>query len=339
MTTAVLVTGLLLAALASDGESASPGAAGVQVPRAVQVPQVTSVELVPGVVPDTFTLRVRTDGQGDHAAFWVADRTFVLDLRDAYTPFRGEAVGELSIPRVHRIRASQFMEETLAIARFEIDVEGPLGATVRQQGGDVEVYFAPGTPEFQGTGRTAPPVVAQRPTVPTVPPPTAAAIPPVAAAIDTAVAERPPEVYQRVGRPNPFDPLLRIEVVDRTVTETRPLPDAQTLVLTGIVYIESNPSQSTALFRDAQGFTYRLTRGDRVQYGFLTEITRTEVLFTLDRFGRKMEVRLTIKQPYGGEQRASISSYAYGAGCVGCPGTCRPTPGPAAGGTYCRARL
>ncbi len=97
------------------------------------------------------------------------------------------------------------------------------------------------------------------------------------------------------GRENPFDPILKpAEGVDLTNTQERPLPDAEELILTGIVFDKENPDETAALLRTSQGATFRLRKDDRVQYGFVSQITVQEIVFSLDIYGRRKEVRLTL---------------------------------------------
>jgi len=222
-------------------------------------------------------------------AYWVDGRTFVLDLRETYTPYRGENVGALQTPDVAAVRASQFLDRDGWIARIEIDVTDSKQAAAAWTGSSLDVRFAPGSPEFRGTGRTRPPAARTQAAARATEPAQATAPEQEAEAAGQAGTR-----YQRGLRENPFDPLLKPSEADMTNVLERPLPNAEALTLTGVVYLESDPDQSTALFRDAQGLTYRLQVGDRVQFGYLTRITRTEVVFTLDKYGRRIEVRLPV---------------------------------------------
>jgi hypothetical protein len=260
--------------------------------------QVTSAALLPGPTPQTFTLRLSCESVCEYATFWVgAGRTFVVDVRNAYTPFRGQAVGELNVSGVHAVRASQFLEAPEPIARFELETAGGLATVARWVGHDLEIAFGPGDYTFRGTGRTQPPGsgAAAVPAPGAVPPAAQTPPPAVAAAADTT---RAASGYRAGGRDNPFDPLLKPpeNPVDRTRLELRDLPDSEGLTLTGIVFLEDRPSESVALLRDAAGFTYRFHKGDRVKFGVVTQITKSEIYFALDKYGRQYEFKLSLKR-------------------------------------------
>ena len=266
-------------------------AASASVQEPAGTAEISSIELLPGVTAETFTLRVRCSRAVEFTTFWVKGRIFVLDIRDAYTPFRGDAVREWEAFAVGAVRASQFMESPVPIARVEVDVTAALGSTTRLTGTDIEVAFGPPGPSIPAAGRWLPP------------PGTTGA--PQPAAVDTGAAEpvvTPPAAQQTTplpgGRVNPFDPILKPQgEVDRTNTLTRPLPNAEQLTLTGIIYDENKPDESVALLRDNQGANFRLKKGDRVLYGFVSRITAKEVMFSLDIYGRRKEVRLTLENP------------------------------------------
>jgi hypothetical protein len=288
------IVGLMLASAVGQGRAVSarpqgPGPAPVQI---------TSAALLPGPNPQTFTLRLSCESVCEYATFWVgAGRIFVVDLHNAYTPFRGQAVGELNVSGVHAVRASQFLEAPEAIARFELETAGGLEAFGRWVGHELEIAFGPGDYQFRGTGRTEPPGRPTAPVTPEAAPPPAGQAPPqtVQAAADTT---RPAAGYRAGGRDNPFDPLLKPpeNPIDRTRLELRELPDAEALSLTGIVFLEDRPTESVALLRDAAGFTYRLRQGDRVKFGLVTRVTKTEIHFALDKYGRQYEFKLSLQR-------------------------------------------
>ena len=283
--TALLAGAVLV--LGAGRASAQGDVAARQLPAGTAA--ITAVELYPGPASGTFSLRIRVDEPREHVAYWVDGRTFVLDLRETYTPYRGENVGALQTPDVAAVRASQFLDRDGWIARIEIDVTDSKQAAAAWTGSSLDVRFAPGSPEFRGTGRTRPPAARTQAAARATEPAQATAPEQEAEAAGQAGTR-----YQRGLRENPFDPLLKPSEADMTNVLERPLPNAEALTLTGVVYLESDPDQSTALFRDAQGLTYRLQVGDRVQFGYLTRITRTEVVFTLDKYGRRIEVRLPV---------------------------------------------
>ncbi|MFO7769485.1 MAG: hypothetical protein R6W82_11105 [bacterium] len=282
-----LLAGAVLV-LGAGRVSAQEDAASRRIPQGTA--EVTAVELYPGSDPGTFALRIRVDEPREYVSYWVSGSTFVVDLRDTYTPYRGQNVGALETPDVQAVRASQFLDRDGHIARIEIDVAGSKSAEAAWSGSSLDVRFAPGSPEFRGTGRTRPP--AAEVGVPRERPAEQAA---AASGEQREQVDQPPGArYQRGLRENPFDPLLKPSEADMTNVLERPLPNAEALTLTGVVYREDDPGQSTALFRDAQGLTYRLKVGDRVRFGYLTRITATEVVFTLDKYGRRIEVRLPV---------------------------------------------
>jgi hypothetical protein len=84
--------------------------------------------------------------------------------------------------------------------------------------------------------------------------------------------------------------------VNPTLLETRLLPDVETMTLTGIVFLEDRPAESVALLRDAGGYTYRLRLRDPVRFGLVTRITRTEIFFALDKYGRQYEFKLSLQR-------------------------------------------
>ena len=270
-----------------------------QEPAATAV-QVTSAALVPGLTAETFTLRLTCQAPRDYATFWAHEgHTFVLDVRDAYTPFRGSAVGELNVPGVSAVRASQFLEGAEPIARFELDTDGGLAAYARWVGSDLEVHFGPGDYNFRGTGRTRPPGSGTAAPVRPTEPETGTPVPPPSvtqpATGDTARATGPG--YRTGGRDNPFDPLLKPPTgVNPTLLETRQLPDVESMTLTGIVFLEDRPAESVALLRDASGYTYRLRLREPVRFGLVTRITRTEIFFALDKYGRQYEFKLSLQR-------------------------------------------
>ncbi len=288
----VVTGGLLLIGLAGP----FPAAAGQQQgPESGPVP-ITSAALIPGPTPQTFTLRLSCESVCEYATFWVgAGHTFVVDVRNAYTPFRGQAVGELNVSGVQAVRASQFLEAPEPIARFELETAGGLASVARWVGKDLEIAFGPGDPTFRGTGRTrSPGSGAVAVPAPGATPPTTGTPPPAATADTTRAAPG----YRAVGRDNPFDPLLKPpeNPIDRTRLELRDLPDSEALILTGIVFLEDRPAESVALLRDAAGFTYRLRKGDRVKFGVVTLITKSEIHFALDKYGRQYEFKLSLQR-------------------------------------------
>jgi hypothetical protein len=282
--TGEVIATLCVSAILAGAPDASCRAQG---PAQTDMVQVSSVELVrqPG---SSFQLVVHLDRARDHVVFWVADgRTAVVDIREAYTPYRGRAVGAIAAPAVTEVRASQFLDEELPIARFELDLSGSFTGTSRWVGSDLYVYFQPGAPGFRGTGnmteaaRTTAEAAAGSEVTPT--------------GTETAAAA-PTSVATPGGRVNPFDPLLKPpEGIDQTIVLERELPDAETLTLTGIVYREDAPATSVATLRDGNGLNYRLKQGDRVKYGFVRRITRYEIVFELDKYGRRYEHSITLR--------------------------------------------
>jgi len=252
-----------------------------------QIAQISSIDLIQGAGPG-FRVVVRAEQARDHVVFWVRDgRTAVVDMRYAYTPFRGRAVGEIPAPSVIAVRASQFLDREVPIARFELDLTSSFSASSRWIGSDLEVTFLPGQPGFRGTGSTREPTGVPGAEMPGAVPVTE---PPVGG---------PPGAVVGPGesRANPFDPLLKPpEGVDQTNVLERLLPDAETLTLTGLVYRE-DPAERVVMLRDANGLNYRLKQGDRVKYGFVKEITPDEVVFELDKYGRRYEHRITRRGP------------------------------------------
>lgn len=245
---------------------------------------VSTIELLKGLTPGTFALRIRCDKIREYHYFWVENRTFVLDIRQAYMPYRGHALGELQAPEVAAIKASQFMEGPIPIARIEVEVRGPMGADAWWTSTGLEVFFGPVRPGYTGTARTGMPgagaVEAVRPTDVTE-----EMKPPTSVTPDQRPAVRAGE------RINPFDPLLKAqEGVDLTNTITRPLPDAELLTVTAISYLENRPDDSVAILRDGQGRNYLLKKGDRVRFGYVSSIGPKEVVFSLDKYGRRITV-------------------------------------------------
>ncbi len=255
----------------------------------VQPAEISSVELHPGRSSRMFTLRVRCSRVAEFTAFWVGGRTFVLDIHNTFTPFRGDAAREWAPLNVGAVRASQFMENPIPIARIEIDVLFDVGSVVRRSGGALEVSFGPSGPAFPAAGGRMPPPETLTETV----------APPDTGTGTVEPPDQPPVVSPTVpltgGRENPFDPILKpVEGVDLTNTQERPLPDAEELVLTGIIFDVENPAETTALLRTGQGATFRLRKDDRVLYGFVSQITAQEIVFSLDIYGRRKEVRLAL---------------------------------------------
>ncbi len=254
-----------------------------------EVVDVTSIELIDSPSPESFMLVIRCARQREVNWFWVKNTTLVIDVRLAYMPFRGEALGELLLREVSSVRASQFMEGRVPVARIEVDVRTPKGIDMRWTTEGVEVIFGPPGPPVPAptlAGRLTPAVIpeVQRPTPATG---------------DTTAVEPVGEVpgrqleYRHGNRINPFDPLIKPpEAVDQTNTLTRPLPDAELLLLTGISWLENRPDDCVALQRDGNGMNYRLKKGDRVKFGYVSEIGPKEVSFVLDIYGRHKVVTL-----------------------------------------------
>lgn len=296
---AALVLWLMSAATASAGGIPLSFEHGSTVRgQPAEVAQVSSIDLVPGFGPRQFRLVIRSVAEQPYSVFWVNQgRTFVLDVRNTYTPFRGRAVGELQVTAVSSVRASQFLEAPMAIARVELDLKDSFASAARWIGSDLEITFYPGTPEFMGTGRTAPgtATTGDEPGTPGTP---TGRVDPATGRVDPAIGgivPPPPTTSRTGGRDNPFDPLLKPpENVDMTDVLSRELPDVETLSLTGLVHRPDNPGDSIALLRDTTGMTYRLKRGSRVRFGYVTEITETEIVCLLDRYGRRYEHRLSL---------------------------------------------
>jgi hypothetical protein len=282
----VLVMGLMTSTAQAQIEPDLPGEEQEST-QLESLAQVSSINFVAGISPEHFKVVIHSEAERQFATFWVRNgRTLVTDIRDTYTPFRGRAVGEMQIPSVAEVRASQFLEKDAPIARIELDLTRDYAATAVWIGTDLEISFQPGTPGFVGTGSTREPSgrPAGEPGVEAGPPGT---VPPGA-----QVGVLPG------GRTNPFDPLLKApENVDLTNVLARDLPDVETMTLTGTVIRTDDPAASIALLRDANGLTYRLKKGDRVKYGFVSEIRQNEIVFQLDRFGRVYEFKLTLDGP------------------------------------------
>jgi len=270
------------------GSSAITGVAAQQQGQHIEI---SSVELHPGRSSRMFTLRVRCSSTAEYTSFWVGRRTFVLDIRDAYTPFRGAAAREWAPMNVSAVRASQFMESPVLIARIEIDVLSDVGSVVRRSGNALEASFGPPGPGFPAAGGWLPSPGTGTETV-APPPDTGTVTLPIPSDQPPAVR---PAVPMTGGRENPFDPILKPAVdVDLTNTQERPLPNSEELNLTGIIFNEENPEETIALLRSGQGSTFRLKKDDRVLYGFVSQITVKEIVFSLDIYGRRKEVRLAL---------------------------------------------
>jgi hypothetical protein len=259
--------------------------------------QVSSIDLVSGYGARQFRLVLRSVAEQQFSAFWVNQgRTFVVDVRNTYTPFRGTAVGEMQVTAVSAVRASQFLDAPIAIARVELDVVGSYGSSTRWVGGDLEITFYPGSPGISGTG-TTPPRTTTTDIEPATPGTTGTPDTPPARVDPVTGDIVPPPVNTSPtgGRDNPFDPLLKPPVnVDMTDVQSRALPDVEALSLTGLVHRPDDPGESIALLRDVNGMTYRLKPGSRVKFGYVTQITETEVVCLLDRYGRRYEHKLSL---------------------------------------------
>jgi len=259
------------------------------------VVDITSIELIRGFSENQFTLLVRCDTRRESNWFWVRNTTFVLDIRRAYMPFRGQALGQLLLSQVSAVRASQFMAGVIPVARVEIDVTSEKGVEVRWTSEGIEVMFGPPGPAIPAPtriGTTEPGPVQATPATPPPDQPVAA----IPESLATAEAAGQALQYQAGTRVNPFDPLLKPpdETVDLTNTLTRPLPDAEQLTLNGVTWRENRPDDSIALLRDGDGRNYRLKKGDRVKYGFVSHIGEGEIIFVLDIYGRHKVVTLKI---------------------------------------------
>ena len=136
---------------AAGQEDSAPGG------RQAEVVDITSIELIRGYSEDQFTLLVRCDSWRETNWFWVHHRTFVLDIRQAYMPFRGQALGQLLLSQVTGVRASQFMEGLNPIARVEIDLIREKGIEVRWTSEGIEVMFTILTPALPSTAPTGRP--------------------------------------------------------------------------------------------------------------------------------------------------------------------------------------
>ncbi|MFC1628802.1 hypothetical protein ACFL3H_06780 [Gemmatimonadota bacterium] len=258
-----------------------------------EIIDVTSIELIESRSPESFILLIRCTRQREVNWFWAVNTTLVLDVRLTYMPFRGEALGDLLLREVSSVRASQFMEGRIPIARIEVDVRTPKGIDVRWTDEGIEVTFGPPGPPIPAptlAGRLTPAAVPERQT----PPP--AAVDTIAAEPESTLVEEAPGrqyEYRHGARINPFDPLLKPPgEVDQTNTLTRPLPDAEQLQLTGISWLENRPDDCVALLRDVNGMNFRLKRGDRVKFGYVSEIGPKEISFVLDIYGRHKVVTL-----------------------------------------------
>jgi len=280
------------------GSLCNTASAVVQQPA--DVAEISSIELLPGMTSETFTLRVRCSQAREFSAFWVGKGTFVLDVRGAYTPFRGNAVRQWEASPVEAVRASQFMESPFPIARVEVDVLASMGAVARWMDSDLDIMFMPPGPSVTVAGQQQLPAGTTGARQQAAADIVGAAQPAQPAQPDTTPTAQPTQrpTWRPGGRVNPFDPIIKPPVgIDRTNTITRPLPNAEQLTLTGIIYDEIRPNECIALLRDAQGASYRFKKGDRVLYGFVSEVTPKEIVFRLDIYGRRKEVRLTLDYP------------------------------------------
>ena len=258
-----------------------------------EIVDVTSIELIESYSPESFILVIRCARQREVNWFWAKNTTLVIDVRLAYMPFRGEALGELLLREVSGVRASQFMEGIVPIARIEVDVRTPKGIDVRWTTEGVEVTFGPPGPPIPAptlAGRLTPTAISE------VQPPPPATVDTTAVEPQATPVEEAPDrqlEYRHGTRINPFDPLIKPPVeVDQTNTLTRPLPDAEQLQLTGISWLENRPDDCVALLRDGNGMNYRLKKGDRVKFGYVSEIGPKEISFVLDIYGRRKVVTL-----------------------------------------------
>jgi len=279
----ILLAGVWVVSPAGAQVEADQPAVEQEDPQLEELAQISSINFVAGISPDHFKLVIHSEAERPFAAFWVSNnQTLVTDIRDTYTPFRGRAVGEMQIPAVVEVRAEQFLEREAPIARIELDLTRQYAVTAVWIGSDLEISFQPGRAGFVGTGYV------EEPSGLPGAPPGAEALPPGAQ----------PPVALPGERLNPFDPLLKAPAnVDLTNVLTRDLPDVETMTLSGIVFRNDNPAESIALLRDPNGLTYRLKRGDRVKYGFVTEIRQNEIVFQLDRFGRVYQFILSLDGP------------------------------------------
>lgn len=291
LTRSLLITGVVSLCLSEAPlVRAQEGATGVQ---QADVADVTSIELIGGLSEEQFTLLVRCEKQREANWFWVKGTTFVLDIQLAYNPFRGQALGELLLPPVSGVRASQFMAGRIPVARVEVDVVSEKDVDVRWTDEGIEATFGPPGPAIPA------PALAGRVTSAAVPTGEVQAavsdttsVQPETPATETA-AELQLE-YRHGIRVNPFNPLLKPpdENVDFTNTLTRPLPDAEQMQLTGVSWLENRPDDSVALLRDGAGRNYQLKKGDRVKFGYVSQIGPREIVFILDIYGRHKVVTL-----------------------------------------------
>ncbi len=266
---------------------------GVDGSRQEEIVDVTSIELIDSLEPESFILIVRCDKQRESNWFWANTTTLVLDIQLAYMPFRGEALGELLLPEVSSVRASQFMGGAVPVARIEVDVRTPKGVDARWTAEGVEVTFGPPGPAIPAptlVGRVTPI------TIPVEQATTPATEDTTAVEPETPPVEATPgrqHEYRQGSRINPFDPLIKPPAeVDRTNTLTRPLPNAEQLQLTGLSWLENRPDDCVALLRDVDGRNYRLKKGDRVKFGYVSEIGQNTISFVLDIYGRHKIVTL-----------------------------------------------
>jgi hypothetical protein len=101
--------------------------------------------------------------------------------------------------------------------------------------------------------------------------------------------EREIVVYQAVGRPDPFMPLIEEAT---TSAKNGELPDVETLRLVGIL---QDKKTSRALFEDYNGYSFILRTGDRVKNGFVLGIEDTRVLFQIRQYGWNRQVALDLE--------------------------------------------
>ena len=128
--------------------------------QAPDVIDITSIELIQGLQPESFVLLVRSREEREASWFWARSNTFVLDIKKAYNPYRGEALGEMLLPGIRAVRASQFLEGEVPVARIEVDVETEKGVRTVWTAEGVEVHFGPPGPPIPAptlAGRVTPP--------------------------------------------------------------------------------------------------------------------------------------------------------------------------------------
>jgi|GEM_PF-2783649 len=97
-------------------------------------------------------------------------------------------------------------------------------------------------------------------------------------------------IYERVGRRDPFDPLMEGQ---RSGLWTSSLPRADALRLVGIL---EDFDGTVALFEDMEGYGYILHEGDPVRNGEVKLIGKNRVVFQIDDYGWVHTITLDLQE-------------------------------------------